>query len=500
MLTGLTKWLERPGIQLAVLLVFSLLLRITTFGHPNMDSDEAFYFLIGQQMHEGALPYVDIWDRKPLGLFLIYYLIAGISHSVIAYQIVAWLFVALTAWVIARIVAEISSSSAGLMAGLCYVALLPLVYGWGGQAPIFYNLPVAFAALLLLKAAPRLQLGEPDRRADLAMICCGLAITIKQTALFESIFFGLFSCVVLARSGMSRQRLLGTALKWALLGALPTLLISLFYWFSGHWAEYWHAMVISNFAKQPATPVTLAARAINLYLRILPLLCIALLGLLLKAGGPNAGKHRNFMIGWVIAAWIGFLIVPNLYPHYLLPLFVPLCCVSGLLFSRRDIGWFFFAVLLATSVLRFNFWSYSFTSRAQSSLDSMAQSIRQHDNGRGLFIFDGPILLYAMTGHRQMSPLALPLHLNYAIEENVSHLDTLAETKRILAERPGVVLVARVPRNNPINLRTHALVTRYIQANCRLVDEQWSSEIFRTDRILVFGDCAGRELQAARSR
>jgi hypothetical protein len=487
---GLLDLLESPRSQLLLLLFFAFVYRMSTFGHPNMDSDEALYFYIGQEMHRGMIPYVDIWDRKPLGLFLIYYLIAAVSDSVIAYQIAAWLCVALTAWVIGLIVSELSSRRAGLMAGLCYVAALPLFFGWGGQAPIFYNPLVAGAAWMILKALPRLRDGGLDRRVDLAMFLCGVALTVKQTALVESAFFGIFCAFTLLQSGMPKGRVLKAAAWWMLLGVLPTLLICLYYWLSGHWTEFWQAMFLSNLAKQPATWVTLASRAINSYLRMLPFLCTFALGLVLKPDGPNAGKYRGFLIGWIVAAWIGFLIVPNLYPHYILPLIVPLCVASGLLFSRRDVGLVFFLIAFGTSVTRYNAFDFTRTSRAQTNLAALTQSIRQHDNGRGLFIYDGPILLYAMTGHRPMSPLALPLHLNYAVEENVSHIDTNAEVARILAARPGVVLVSKYSRNNPANEVTLGMVNRYIQVNCRLITEQWSSEMFRSDPILVYGDCA----------
>jgi hypothetical protein len=57
-----------------VLLVYTLLalmLRAFTFGSPTIQIDEQFYLLVGDRMLHGALPFVDIWDRKPIGLFLI---------------------------------------------------------------------------------------------------------------------------------------------------------------------------------------------------------------------------------------------------------------------------------------------------------------------------------------------------------------------------------------------------------------------------------------------
>ena len=67
------------------------------FGDTNYFNDEYFYFQAGMRMHDGLLPYVDIWDRKGPGLFLTYWLTAFFSRSVIAYQPAALLSAAATA-------------------------------------------------------------------------------------------------------------------------------------------------------------------------------------------------------------------------------------------------------------------------------------------------------------------------------------------------------------------------------------------------------------------
>ena len=45
-------------------------------GYPLIHIDEQFYLLVGDGMLSGSLPYVDVWDRSPIGLFVIYALAA----------------------------------------------------------------------------------------------------------------------------------------------------------------------------------------------------------------------------------------------------------------------------------------------------------------------------------------------------------------------------------------------------------------------------------------
>lgn len=486
---SVSERLKSPVIQLLLLLAFSLVYRMSTFGHPTMDDDETFYFLVGHAMHNGLIPYVDLWDRKPLGLFILFYLISGISNTIVAYQVAACLSSALTSWFINRIVALYASNIAGIMAGVIYIAMLPFLWGWGGQTPIFYNLFVVFGAWLVMSAKANLSQGKADIKADLAMLSCGIAITVKQTALAESVFFGLFCASAVLRSKMPTRMAWALISRWALIGSLPTLTIAAYYWGIGHWPEFWHAMVGSNIAKRPATGATVAWRVIGLYLRLFPLICVALIGLwFYKVKNDQTGKQ--FLVGWMIAAWIGFFLVPNFYVHYALPLLVPLSVAAGLAFARKDLGLIFFAVLSILTIGRYDFLNFERTNKAKASVNALAKAIRQHDGGRELFIYDGPVVLYWMIDQKPPTPLALPLHLNYDLERDVSHLKTADEVAKVLARKPGVVLVSEEIRNNPANLETKGMVDRYIKEHCRLVERQLSPEMFRRDIMLVYGDCA----------
>ena len=90
--------LDRLWIRPALFGLVALVMRGATFGDPTVWIDEQLYVLIGQKMSEGELPYVDIWDRKPVGLFLLYAAIAGIDRSILAVQIASLLFAAGTAF------------------------------------------------------------------------------------------------------------------------------------------------------------------------------------------------------------------------------------------------------------------------------------------------------------------------------------------------------------------------------------------------------------------
>jgi hypothetical protein len=104
-------------------------------------------------------------------------------------------------------------------------------------------------------------------------------------------------------------------------------------------------------------------------------------------------------------------------------------------------------------------------------------------------IYDGPPELYHLTGHGLVTPLTFYAHLSDLAEKDVSHLSTLAETRRVLALRPGAVVIANPIRSAPVNRETYRLVLGYIHANCRLAARETAYERMNSYPIEVWGDC-----------
>ena len=478
------SFLTSKPVQLALFIVLALALKVATFGDLNRHADETFYFLVGQRMHDGLLPYVDVWDRKPFGLFAIYYLIAGISTSVLAYQLVASLFAAVTAYVICLLVSHWSDRTGGTFAGIAYLFIIGPFEGNTGQTPDFYNLLIVSSALLIALELNRLLEGKVGWRIWAAMALCGIAITIKQTTLFESAFFGLCVLFCLFRARIALPRIAVTGALFCLIGALPTLLVAAYFAQAGHWHEFWHAMVTSNLDKMAEGGG--GWRLIGIVLRAGLLLLLAVWGLL--AGG-NDPRARIFLGAWLVAALVGFLSVPNVYGHYTLPLLVPLSVAAGLAFAKARMRVALLVALACYALLWDNPIKGDETSRSIAAMNTMAAMVREHDPGGGLLVFDGPVYLYALTDEPFLSPLVFPQHLNHQIENNVSHLDTHAEIDRILRNRPGVIVMARYPRSHPVNAYSRARVVGYARKNCpftRVIAPEQGKDIIP---IVIFGDC-----------
>src|SRR5207302_2792177 len=126
---------------------------------------------------------VDIWDRKPIGLFLIYAAASALGGSgIVQYQILAAISAGATAWVVRLTALRLGANAIGAwLCGLAYLLWVNLLGGVGGQAPIFFNLPMAVAGWIIVRA-----ITAPDRgRKSLigaglgSMLLVGIAIQIK---------------------------------------------------------------------------------------------------------------------------------------------------------------------------------------------------------------------------------------------------------------------------------------------------------------------------------
>jgi hypothetical protein len=451
---------HETAIAAAVIMLVAILTRMSTYGHPDLYVDETFYFATGLETLHGAVPFVDVWDRKPPGHFLLFTLIAAISDWYVTYQLVATAFAAGTGFVIYRMARLFASRAGAMMGAVTYLMAICLFNGFGGQSAVFYNLFIALSASLVISSAHGIEGMRAFRMIALAMLLAGVAISIKTTALFEAVFFGLFAAVILARRSGFNRAALGRILVWAALGALPTLAFAAWYCAKGYWDAYWVAMVDSNLRK-PVDADGLWQRAGVLAAILAPFALAALLGL-----RRIRGVQRAFFAGWIIAAIIGFISVPAFYLHYALPLLVPFCLIGAAFFEQRPFGVLLFGLIAIATIKFYNFTDFAGTRHAERAMDQLVGAVKASKDGGPLLIFDGPPLLYPLSGSKFPGPLPFPNHLHQLSERNVSQFDTLAEVKRLLALRPGVI----VDRNTaPTNHVTTNLVRAYEHAHCRRV-------------------------------
>ena len=126
------------GWLLALIALVAIASRLVWLGDQAPDYDEQLYSLVGQRMLQGDMPYVDLWDRKPLGLFALFALAHAIGGpDAMAYQVLAALFAAAGGWLVFALARKLVDDVSACGAGLAYPSLLYAYGSLSGQSEVF---------------------------------------------------------------------------------------------------------------------------------------------------------------------------------------------------------------------------------------------------------------------------------------------------------------------------------------------------------------------------
>lgn len=465
--------LSNATVDGLLMLAAALLMRCWWFGDPVVQVDEQFYLLVGDRLLHGATPFIDIWDRKPIGLFLIYAAIRLLGGSgVIEYQLVGAGSAALAAFFIVRLARLYASEVAARLAGLAALIWFIVFDGAGGQSPIFYNPIVAGAAMLTLSAYRSGDVKRIGWAGAGAMALIGLAIQIKYTAMFEGIGFGVILLWTGWRERIRLPRLLALACAWVALAVAPTAAAFALY---AHWGDA-DAFAFANFlsiGQRASIPDTVLAKRLGaIAMQASPLLIAAVIAQRAGLDG-KAVQVRRFVLAWLAAAVVGLLSIGALYTHYALPLVVPLSIAAAPAFDRlahwRGRVWRpAVAVLFAGTLLATAFAIIRIHKRGDGSeVRAVAHAIGSRPRGC-LFVFDGEPILYQLTQACFVSRYVFPSHLNDSKEAGAIGIDPLREVARVMALRPATVVTSDRP-NKSGNRAAWALVQQQLRHGYTLI-------------------------------
>ena len=434
--------------------------RAIWLGDPAADYDEQLYSLIGLRWLDGALPYADLWDRKPAGLFALF----AIAHAIggpspVAYQVMAMGFTFAGSLLLYALARPLADRWGALLAGGAYSLMLPLYGSHAGQSEVFF-LPLLLGALYLLTSDRRhLNL----ERAIAAMLVCGLALQVKYTALPVCAALGGLALYRFHRQGAKPSALLRHAALFAAIGIAPTLIAGAIFFSLGAGEAFWWANFGSFFLREGA-----GRWRGDLPIALLPVVVPALLGLwaALRLSPPRDGAlYASYAV--FAAGLVGTVLLPGtLYLYYLAAL-VPasLLLALPLFASSRPLA-------RTIVLLMFGFYALFYVGLDQTGKSAQRRAGVAHltqavaplvdRNGECLWIFDGPSVLYTTTDSCIPTRFVYPDHLNNALETNALGVDQTGEVARVLAMRPPVIVTASDPLTRQ-NMAARKLVANALQ-------------------------------------
>lgn len=436
--------------EVALLVAVALASRAVTLGNPITHVDEQFYLVAARAMHGGAWLYSDVWDRKPVGLFLLYRPAAALPMPVAvwAYQLFAAACAVATAALVARLARAAGWDAGARIAGIAYLLWIVLVEGHGGQSPVFYNPLVAGAALLLA--------GDDGRRAwrpVAAMLLVGLAMQVKYTAVFEGVFFGLWA-TWRHRRARGTPAAIGLAAMMAAVALAPTAAAAGVYAAAGRLPDFVYANFTSILARRPDPWGERLGNLAGLVAILSPLVAMAGITLAMERGRPDT--RRLFLFGWLAAALAGILVFGSWFDHYALPAMVPAAaCAAGALGGHPRVRRWAVPILLVVAIGGQVLLVAKRRGRGSpAEFAALADAV-----GRGpgcLWVQSGETMLYPWTGRCAVTRYLFPSHLGRAREAGAIGVDQAAEVRRILAARPAVIVMRPAYRGERSAIRAIA--------------------------------------------
>jgi hypothetical protein len=465
----------RPALAAALAIcAAALVLRFGQFGNALAGLDEQFYVLVGERIWAGALPYVDLWDRKPLGLFVLFAGIAALPlDGVLAAQLVATGFAAATALLVAAIARRWVGWAPATMAGIFYLAGLNELWGETTQTPVFYNALVAGAVLLTLKG-----------RGAAAMALVGVAIQIKTNAVFQGVFLGIWLLAVEWRRGGPVVR---TALLYAVIGIAPTVLAFGAYAAIGQGGAWWQANVLSILAKGTPRDAAAVRSFWESWVLFLPATLLALVGLRRWMGRfTTLPAGAGFTLGWMAVSAADFAAIGGFYPHYAIPLLLACTPAVAQAFAIRRWGPVLFAFSVAWPLFHAIVANPRIAAKERGYAAQVTAAIPAAVRQRCLFVYEGPVAYYRLSHACHLSRFVFTAHLSSGREAPSLGVNPGAEIDRIMRAKPAAVITvahSTWPDRNPaMERRLAGWLQRDYTITARLPHRAYAPE----ERLLIW--------------
>jgi 4-amino-4-deoxy-L-arabinose transferase-like glycosyltransferase len=170
-------------IILLLILLLQLALRIPFLSEP-LERDEGAYGYIGQRILAGELPYRDVFDHKTPVVYYIYaFIIKAFGGSILSIRLFSAFYSLLTTFAVFLLTLLLFEAGPALVAAGLYAVFStgPFIQGTGANTEVFMVLPMVLALAAFVYGRKQ----GSSSWIILAGILSGLAVMIKQTAVFN---------------------------------------------------------------------------------------------------------------------------------------------------------------------------------------------------------------------------------------------------------------------------------------------------------------------------
>lgn len=332
-------------------LALALTLRFPSFFQSIIDWDESLYILIGRSLKEGNLPYIEVWDHKPPGIYLLFALaLIVFGNSIFAIRLLSCLAVALTSYFLYKAGTSFSKNGEkiGLLSGIFYIIFSLTNGGLSANTEIFF-LPFTTIAfyLLIAETHPERLFVSQKLKLLLVGLSLGIGLLIKQLVIFDLIAMLLILGKSLIFNKVNNSSLterfiqLMRSYSLFLFGAiLPFLVTVLSYLISGHFNDFIYANFTANVLRSNL------GFALNRFLKAIVvqtaqyfvlwsglILTLLYVSFFKKINREDKDKLISGLI-WFGFAFLGVCYTKDFWSHYFLQILPALCFLTSFIINQ----------------------------------------------------------------------------------------------------------------------------------------------------------------------
>jgi len=336
----------KGSLWLLAMLLFFVFLRLPTLYEP-LGRDQGIFATIASGLLEGKIPYRDLWDHKPPGIYVLYALAFKLlGMGIRSIPLFDGLYTIFTLLLFFKLAKEFFDRNSAYLATLLLTILLSGIFflGWWGrgQPEVFILLPL-LGMIYLLKPVELRE--RPSSFILLAGISGGIAFSLKST-IFPLLF--LIFLFLLIESGINSEGIKKGTLKVLLfsLGVIIALLpFLIFFWVNGALHDVIYSNVTFNLITHINHPFNLdfLKKMINTLYRIggeIPFIWLTILILAVYRIGQitkDEKKKGGLLIMWSIGTLLSISIGWWLFYYHFIILIPPLALLaSSGLFQLMD--------------------------------------------------------------------------------------------------------------------------------------------------------------------
>jgi 4-amino-4-deoxy-L-arabinose transferase-like glycosyltransferase len=494
--SSLVSRLRCPRYESAALLILVLCVRLPGTLPSVMDWDESIYVLSARALLHGGLPYVSVFDNKPLGApAMIAAAMAVLGSSVLTVRLLGGLAVATTTLLLPPLATLLGlSRPVGLTSAVLYAAFSTKLQATNTE---LLFAPFTVAALCVAAAGWDAQQSRTQIKIIAGMgLLFGMAIWIKYVAVVPAaIIFGTIVGVWLVHGHIHGWGSVSLAALYGIAIALPTALTATAYAAVGQFSTFWYCnfgYMGTYLAMRPGYTGSLVKEGLRF---IWPLLFLSLLGIWFIWPKQNAVLPRKaaiVLIMWTVAEVIALVAPWKFWPHYFIMLLPPLTLLSGVaLFAiadrisfprlRRAAPYAFAgAIALIPLVVSAR---YFIRVLANPDIPRQVAAVISSDTAPSAWVVNSQPIIYFLAGIPAPPRFPFPPHLA-SDQSALTGIDPLAEVDRILATRPRFLVVdegnwGRTPIEVTVRAKVQEALARDYEKVASFTSRLANANVFR---------------------